>query len=121
MFDRKHVGQMRIGRYDCGIFLTTKSAAVCLFLQHTIKLMIRSARKQYHLGFWAFSQLKSVYIKSCQSEGFVLVQCILDNFKYGGEHNPQLFACDCWLYFEGIWNNYVDIQQKNMQARFTTF
>ncbi len=32
-----------------------------------------------------------------------------------------LFFCDCQLYFEGIWNNYVDIQQKNMQARFTSF
>ncbi len=29
------------------------------------------------------------------------------------------FFCDCWLYFDGIWNNYVDeIQQENMQGRF---
>ncbi len=29
-------GQRRIGRYDCGIFLPTKSTAACLFLQYTI-------------------------------------------------------------------------------------
>ncbi len=39
-----------------------KSGAVRLFLQYIIKLMIQSASKQYYLGFWAFSQLKSVYI-----------------------------------------------------------
>ncbi len=36
-------------------------------------------------------------------------QCILGNFKYGGVHKVQFFY-DCQrLYFEGIWNNYVDI------------
>ncbi len=76
--------------------------------------MIWSARKQYYLGFWAFLELKSVYIliKTCQSEGFILTQYILGNFQHL-EHSH--------FFFEGIWNNYVDIQQKNMQVRFITF
>ncbi len=52
--------------------------------------MIRSARKQYYLGFLAFWQLKSVYIyliKTRQSEGFIVTQCVLGNFQYGGDHN----------------------------------
>ncbi len=46
------------------------------------------------------------------------MQCILGNFKYCGEHD---FVYNYLLYFEGIWNNYADKQQKNMQAKFTTF
>ncbi len=49
-------------RHDLGIFLSTKFAAVGLFHQKQIKLMIWSTRKQYYLGLWAFSQLKSFYI-----------------------------------------------------------
>ncbi len=52
------------GILKCGleIFLPSKSTAVRLFYQYKIKLMIWSARKQYILGLWAFSQLKLVYI-----------------------------------------------------------
>ncbi len=40
------------------IFLPIKSTAVCLFHWYQIKLRIWSSRKQYYLGFWAFSELK---------------------------------------------------------------
>ncbi len=42
-----------------------------------------STRKQYYLGFWAFLELKSVYIliKTCQSEGFILAQCVFSNME----------------------------------------
>ncbi len=43
-------------------------------------------------------------------------QCVLGNFQYGHDHNIHLF-CNCWLYLEWIWNNYIDIQQKSMQVR----
>ncbi len=53
---------------------------------HTLFLQTIS---DYYLGFWAFLGLKSVYIliKTCQSEGFILMQCILGNFQYGCDHN----------------------------------
>ncbi len=49
----------RGGKYDF-ILLPIKSAAVGFFHQCQIKLMTWSARKQYYLGFWAFSQFKSI-------------------------------------------------------------
>ncbi len=49
--------------------------------------------------------------------GLIYVQCILGNFQYGSVH--ILYACQ-HLYFEGIWSNYLDIQQKNMHVRITT-
>ncbi len=67
--------------------------------------MIWSARKQYFLGFWAFLELKSVYIliQTRQSEGFILVQlCVLGDFQYGGDHN---MLNSSHFFFEGIWNN----------------
>ncbi len=53
--------------------------------------------------------------------GLIYAQCILGNFHYGIIHKVQFFmlACQC-LYYEGIWNNYVDIQQKNMQVRINS-
>ncbi len=49
------------GKYDF-IFLSTKSSAVGLFHEYNIKLMTCSARKQYYVSIWAFSQFKSMYI-----------------------------------------------------------
>ncbi len=40
----------------------------------------------------------------------------LSNFQYDHEHK-MLHACDCQLNFELIWNNYVDIQQENIQVK----
>ncbi len=45
-------------------------------------------------------------------------QCILGNFQYGGEVPQHSHFCK---HFEGIWNNYIYIQQKNMQVRFIIF
>ncbi len=47
------------GKYDF-IFLLSKSTAVGLFHESKIKLM--TIRKEYYLGLWALSQLKSMYI-----------------------------------------------------------
>ncbi len=55
--------------------------------------MIQSLENNTILVFERFHNLISVYlIKTCQSEGFVLVQCILGNFNMAeisndGNHN----------------------------------
>ncbi len=62
----EHVMFIKIRENDSAHeFIPTKLAAVCLFHQYKIKWMIWSTRKQYYLVFWAFSQLKSVYIDQC--------------------------------------------------------
>ncbi len=44
---------------------------------------------------------------------------VLGNFQYGGYPQSSILY-DCQhLYFEWIWNNYVDIQQKNIPVRIT--
>ncbi len=58
-------------------------------------------------------------MKTCRSEGFVLTQCILGNFKYG-EHKTELFI----LWLPTTLKEYEIItfiyNRKNMQARFTS-
>ncbi len=53
--------------------------------------------------------------------GFICAQCILGNFQYGGDHNRCGIFAFFFKFFEGIWNNHIDIQQKNMQVRFIMF
>ncbi len=56
-----------------------------------------------------------------QSEGLVLAQCILGNFKFGGEYKTQLF----FVIADSTLKEYEIIMliynRKNMQVRFTTF
>ncbi len=51
--------------------------------------------------------------------GLIYTQCILGNFQYGSIHN--MWPEHSHFFFEGISNNYIDIQQKNMQVRFFFF
>ncbi len=78
--------------------------------------MIWSARKQYYLGFWAFLELKSVYIliKTRQIEGFILASCILGNFQYGGDHMWNV----CILSLKEYEIITLMYNRKNMQVIF---
>ncbi len=105
------------------------------FCQQNTFIMMQNAR--FCLKDECFSNLSAIFVvlimwhnQTNQHQENVLglaardyyQQCILSNFQYSGD-NPHFF-CDCWLYFEGIWNNYidhVDIQQQNMQFRFIMF
>ncbi len=62
---------------------------------------------QYHKA----SGLKSCTVMCHEREEF------LGNFPYGSDHRTIEHSLFC-KFLEGIWNNYVDIQQKSMQVRF---
>ncbi len=87
--------------------------------------MIWSTVKQYYLGYERFHSLKGCIFNNktdIKVKGFYLrsnyIQCVLSNFKYDGDHKARQHSHFC-KFFEGIWNNYIDIQQKNMQVRFS--
>ncbi len=40
--------------------------------------------------------------------------------KDGGAHEAMHALAIIFANSEGIWNNYIDIQQKNMQVKITT-